>query len=375
MERTGVTPRGAVVAPDLADLVAAPGPFASVYLTTEAGIENAAQRSEQHWKVARRQLADAGATEDALAAIDPLVPDAHLRGQCLGAVAAAGGSLHAEHSPEPPPRDRVVWAPLPALVPLLAWRQSSPTHVAVLADRAGADLFVFRHGGTDLHGEAGGAEDPLAKSSPGGWSQPRYQRRAENTWEHNAHDVAAEVTTLVDRFDPRLVVVAGDVRALELIREALPDRVAERLEVVDGGRSEDGSEDAFAHAVHGRLAGAVAADTVHLLEKFGEELGQHDRAVDGPEATLAALARAQVEVLLVHEDPDDDRRALFGPEPTQVGVGADELAAMGVRQPTEAPLVDVAVRAALVTGAGIRVVPAGASPTGGLGAILRWSSA
>ena len=372
MERTGVTPPGAVVAPDLADVLKAPGPFATVYLTTERQVENAAQRSERHWKVLRAELADAGVPEAVLADIDPLAPDAHLDGQCLAVVAVAGGVLHIEHGPEPPPRDRARWAALPSLVPILEWRQSFPAHVAVLADRAGADLFVYRHGRPDVHREAGGATDPLHRAAAGGWSQLRFQQRAENTWEHNADDVAAEIVNLVDRFDARMVVVAGDVRAVQLLQEALPESVTERLEVVGGSRSEDGSADEISAAVHGRLAGAVATDTVQLLEKFKEELGQDDRAADGPADTLAALARAQVEVLLVHEALDDERRAFFGPEPTQVGLRADELA-LGVDEPKEGALVDVAVRAALGTGAGVRVVPGGEVPTEGLGAILRWS--
>ncbi len=372
MERTGVTPPGAVVAPDLADLVAATGPFVTVYLTTEADIDNAAHRSEQHWKALRRELADAGAPEEALAAIDPVVPDAHQQGQTLAAVATVAGLAHVEHGPEPPPRDRGSWAAVPALVPILEWRQSAPAHVGVLADRAGADIFLLRHDRPDVHREAGGDDDPLHRAKPGGWSQLRYQHRAENTWEHNADDVAAEITNLFDRAGARLVVVAGDVRAVQLIRDALPDRVLERLEVVDGGRSQDGSEEEFGAAVHGRLAGAVASDTRQLVEKFREELGQGDRAVDGPEATVAALSRAQVEVLLVHEDVDDAARAFFGPDPTAIGLQPADLAALGVDDPQEAPIVDVAVRVALGTGAGIRVVPAGLAPTGGLGAILRW---
>ncbi|HEX2192885.1 MAG TPA: Vms1/Ankzf1 family peptidyl-tRNA hydrolase [Acidimicrobiales bacterium] len=372
MERTGVTPPGAVVAPDLADLVAATGPFVTVYLTTEADIDNAAHRSEQHWKALRRDLVDAGAPEEALAAIDPVVPDAHLQGQTLAAIATADGLAHVEHGPEPPPRDRGSWAALPSLVPIVRWRQSSPPHIGVLADRAGADIFLFRHERPDVHREAGGADDPLHRAKPGGWSQLRYQHRAENTWENNADDVAAEITNVFDRSNARLVIVAGDVRAVQLIQEALPERVAERLEVVEGGRSQDGSEEEFGAEVHGRLAGAVATDTVQLVEKFREELGQDDRAADGPEATVAALAQAQVEVLLVHEDPDDERKACFGPDPTAVGLRREDLNALGVDQPQEAALVDAAVRAALVTRAGIRVVPAGQGPTGGLGAILRW---
>ena len=372
MERTGLTPPGAVVAADLADLLEAPGPFATVYLTTEARVENAAHQSEQHWKVLRAELADAGAPEAVLADIDTLVPDAHKGGRCLAVIAVAGGVLHVEHGPEPPPRDRARWAPLPSLVPILEWRQSFPTHVAVLADRTGADLFVYRHERPEVRRQAGGGTDPLHRAATGGWSQLRYQHRAENTWEHNADDVAAELVSLVDRFDARMVVVAGDVRAVQLLQEALPESVIERIEVVQGARAEDGPGDEFAAALRGRLAGVVATDTVHLLDKFKEELGQGDRAVDGSADTLAALARAQVEVLLVHEDLDDQRRALFGPEPTQVGLRADELA-LGVDEPREGALVDVAVRAALGTGAGVRVVPGGDVPTDGLGAILRWS--
>jgi hypothetical protein len=46
---------------------------------------------------------------------------------------------------------------------------------------------------------------------------------------------------------------------------------------------------------------------------------------------------------------------------------------MGVDDPREGPLQEVAVRAALGTGAGVRLVPDGDVPTGRLGAILRWS--
>ncbi|MBV9411271.1 MAG: hypothetical protein JO148_06730, partial [Acidimicrobiia bacterium] len=48
------------------------------------------------------------------------------------------------------------------------------------------------------------------------------------------------------------------------------------------------------------------------MAKFREERGQGDRAADGPAATLEAMSRSQVEVLLVHADPDDTRTAWFG---------------------------------------------------------------
>jgi hypothetical protein len=85
---------------------------------------------------------------------------------------------------------------------------------------------------------------------------------------------------------------------------------------------------------------------------------------------------AAVDVLLVaSDDPEDARTAFFGPDPAVVGATAGDVRALGVDEPVEGRLVDVAMRAALGTGAGVRVVPPGAAgPTGGLGAILRWST-
>ena len=50
----------------------------------------------------------------------------------------------------------------------------------------------------------------------------------------------------------------------------------------------------------------------------------------------------------------------------------DELKDLGVADPIRAPLVDVALRAALGTGAGVRLIPGAGGPSGSIGAILRW---
>ena len=190
MDHTGVTPRVALSAPDLVDIVLGEGPFLTVYLATEASIENAAQRSELRWKDLRRELAGQGVDGAILAAVDPLVLDAHLEGECLVVIANRDGLLHVSHQPEPPVRDAGRWGPLPMVGPLLEWRQSQVPHLVALVDRKGADLFVVRSDGPDGYAEVRGGDDPLHKPKAGGWSQPRYQRRADNVWDANAHEVA-----------------------------------------------------------------------------------------------------------------------------------------------------------------------------------------
>jgi hypothetical protein len=375
MERAGLTPQVAPDTSDLADLVMAAGPFLTVHLTTEGDIDNAAQRSEQRWRSTRDEAAAQGAPEDVLAAVDPLVSDAHLEGQGLSVVANATGVLHVEHGPRPPDRDLARWAPLPSLVQTVTWRQASPPYVTVLVDRQGADLVAYRREGPELRREAGGEDFPLRKPNAGGWSQRRYQERAEHTWERNAADAADQVVRLARRVDARLVVAAGDERAVTLLREALPAEWAERFQVVSAGRSQDGSEQSFDEQARIAVELAVNADTDALMEKFREESGQDDRAAEGPAATLTALAMAAVDVLLlVPEDADDAGTAWFGPDPTQLAATAADLRGLGAEQPVEGRLVDVVVRAALGTGAGIRVVEAGAGLDGGMGAVLRWSA-
>jgi len=375
MERSGVTPQVASDVSDLVDLVTAVAPFLTLQLTTDAEIDNAAQRAQQRWRAVRDQADAQGAPEEVLAAVDPVVADSHLHGQALAVVASPAGVLHVEHGPRTPDRDLVRWATLPSLLPIVAWRQESPAYVTVVADREGTDLTLHRRERPAVEREAGGDDYPIRKPQAGGWSQRRYQERAEHTWERNAADAAEQVVRLARRGDARLVVVAGDQRAVTLLQEALPAELAERLHVVSGGRSADGSEDLFEEQARVAVGLAVNADTDALMEKFREERGQDDRAADGPPATLAALATAAVDVLLVApDDPDDERTAWFGPEATQLGTTAADLRALGVDAPVEGRLVDVAVRAALGTGAGIRVVEPGAGLDGGIGAILRWSA-
>ncbi|MGH9183245.1 MAG: Vms1/Ankzf1 family peptidyl-tRNA hydrolase [Acidimicrobiales bacterium] len=372
MERIGGIPQAGVGPVELVRLTDRPGPFATVYLATEPEVENAAHRSLRAWKAVRAALAEAGCPDAVLERIEPLVPEAHTHGRCLAVVASEEGNLVVSHEHRPPPRDLGRWAPLPSLGPLLGGHQASPPHVVVLVDRVGADLVAVRRGRSDLHREAGGGTDPIRQVGAGGWSQRRYQQRAENTWEHNADDVAAELAALVRGVRARVVVVAGDPRARQLLREALPAAVLRILVEIEGGRGADGSATAVLDRVRDVVAGAVADDTAALVATFEQGRGPRDRAVEGPAATVAALARAQAETVLIDDDVDDERVAWFGPEPGEVALDPRTLVALGVGEPTEARLLDVVVHGALSTTPGVRTVSGDVGPTDGVGAILRW---
>ncbi|HVM63513.1 MAG TPA: hypothetical protein VMU14_01540 [Acidimicrobiales bacterium] len=87
---------------------------------------------------------------------------------------------------------------------------------------------------------------------------------------------------------------------------------------------------------------------------------------------MAALQEARVGVLVVQAHEDDGREVWVGRAPTALGLTEEEArAAAGGGDVAGGPLVDAVVRAALGTGAGVRVVPG--NPAGdGLSALLRW---
>ena len=167
---------------------------------------------------------------------------------------------------------------------------------------------------------------------------------------------------------PDLVVLGGDGREVELIRSRLPHALLTRTHVIGPGRASDGSADQRDDDILRLVHAAVAARSVALLHAFAEE--PRARAAHGTLATLAALRRSQVEVLLVHDDPDDDRFAWFSDLPGDVALIRHQLAEPATAR--AARLVDVAVHAALRTGAGVRILPHVAAIPDDVGAILRW---
>jgi len=376
METSQALPAGAVVPSDLVELTTGGGPFLTIELNTESAIENAARTTDRRWRSLRSDLETRGVPDEVLRSVDPLIAEAHLGGDGLVVVADAGGLRHVEHGPAPGPQDRGWWEPLPRLATALRWRQASVPFVLALADRTGANLYAFT-GGPDeapaAEREIEGDEFPITKVGPGGWSQRRYQERAENTWEENAEDVANAVARLAGRVEARLVLLGGDVRATTLIRGSWPPGFELPVEVVPGERPWDGSGSMMPDAAREVLDGFVEGETRAIVERFREEAGQGDLAVEGASATMAALSALAVAVLLLNDDVDDEATAWVGAEAIPVVGGRGDLESLGVQAAVEVRRADALIRAAIGTSAGIRFVPPETPLPDGVGALLRWS--
>lgn len=358
-------------------------PAAAVYLGAPPDVANEYRLSwETRWGPLAASLRGQGADEADISALEKaLEPQASSRaargsGQVAG-FARGGQVVAVVATPGWTGPDHAAFGSPAHVVPLLQWQQERPPYVLCVTDRAGADLETCIGAGcVPMRASVDGPDDEIERNAPGGWeglAQGRYQRRAEDSWAHNAAAVAEAVTSAVHSAEARTLVIGGDVRAVQLLKDKLPTGVLKRVTVkeIHAGRSADGSEKGRPELVEAAVRAAVDEQTAALWERFLEERSPHGLAVEGAHETIAALSGGRVATLFVSADAVAGK-AWFGPAATDVvPVGA------GYPVPPDArkgPLVDVAVRAAVLTGADVRVIPVGAGfwPMEGVAGICRF---
>ncbi len=351
----------------LRPLYAHPGPWASVYVDASRDVPDAAERLATRRRDLRKELADAGAPARALDVLEstwdgtgPVVGDAG-----LALFANAEGTVgHAVPLPGPPAVDFASWTPLPRVTPLLRAREEEVRWVRAMVDRTGAELSTVDGGRLGVPGTGG---YPVHKAKPGGWSQPRYQRAAETNWDRNAGDVAEALTRVADRLSADVIVVAGDVRARELLMARLPGRLAAR--VVQAPSQDPGALDA---ATAEAVATLVSDRRAELLDRYRMDLAR-GRAVQGLAAVCEAARSADLDTVLLAVDGPHPTVWVDPGRPTVLAPDKATVRGLGVAEPAGEPAGDAVLAAATVTdAAAIAVYPDDERPTDGLAAILRY---
>lgn len=338
---------------DLREFVRGAGPFLSIAIPTPSRSDDAAHQFDIRWKNALSQISGDAWTPAEIAELEGLGRDLrHGEGAAVIILHRRGGPRLIEFVDEPVRETRVDEGPLPRLAPLIEARQRVIPHVVVETDRAGADLTAFDGGSVLTSETVEGDRLYIHRGHPGGWSQRRFQQRAENTWEENARLVAGETAALARRVDAELIVVSGEVRARSLLVGDL-DGMHDVPDVIG---IESGSPEAIADDVVRLLTDRVARWIRDLAERVREGAG-HGRATIDTAGTLAALGEGRVATLLVHDDVDAVDE-----------VTDTEIAGL----PAGARTVDVAIAAALRSDADVVVVPQLAMMDGPLAAMLRW---
>ncbi len=345
------------------------GPIVSVYLNTRGALADAAAQVQLRWKNARRTLVNDGAPEAALEAIEPLLTQAHAAGETIVAIASSTGVLYTAHLPELPDHDIAVVGVLPHLIPLITSRQRMLPHLVVAIDRVGAEIVAVLPDRPDRQIDVSGNDLHVTRSAPGGWSQRRFQQRAENRWEENARLVADELVQMADATDPRLIIISGDVRSVAFLRDHLPTTMAGILAEVQG---DYGSVDEALLRSQQLISDLADRDTTDLLASFDQEAGQNAHSQFGPEVVLEALSNGRASTVILDPEQAGGQTAWFGPDLSQASATAEGLLSRGVTNPVAAPLLDIVVRAAAGTDAGIWIASAPQLSPTGIGVMLRF---
>ncbi|MEU2790236.1 Vms1/Ankzf1 family peptidyl-tRNA hydrolase [Streptomyces sp. NPDC007100] len=365
----------------LQPIIDRPGPWASVYADVSHDTEDAAKQQELAARAAARQLAEQGADQATCDAVREALAGHRANGDSGRAVFATDGEVVLDAPlAGRPARPFAAWSPLPRITP---WAESAADDsrcLVVYVDRMGANFELHSDHGGEEAGSVEGLDWPIHRTATADWSERHFQTAVENTWEQNAGEIAEAAQRVFQSCGAKLMLLAGDPRERRSVHDKLPEQLrAVAYETDHGGRAAGSDSTALerdiAHirAVHER---DLVAD---VLDRFraGAGVGGTDPAyaATGVPALVEAAREHRIDTLIIGPGGADAGREVWvGPGPDQLAVRNSELQYLGEVHPSAARADDALLRSAAATGAEAVVVrDPSEAPTGGLGAILRWS--
>ena len=266
------------------------------------------------------------------------------------------------------------------MLPLLVQSPPRPPHLLVSATKAGGDVLAVRTADDVTKEAVQGTGWPVHKTRSGGSAQLEHQRSAEEAWETNAKELAGAVVQATAGGAPEAIIVAGDVRARELLVSKLPANLAGKAVLVDREVAVDSDE--LAEAAEQVLGELETADCRRRWRR--PQPAGAGSATEGLAETVTALRDGAVTELFLGgdylgDDPDapgpawSSAPAWIGSALAEVGLSDQELRDWGVREVHRDRLDAALVRAATGTDAELFMMPGRGTPLqDGIGALLRF---
>lgn len=282
--------------------------------------------------------------------------------------------------PAPIDRHSLYISDRPHLYPLARLESRYPPYAALLADTNTARILVLTTGEVVRQEEVKGVK--TKQHSQGGWSQARFQRHVENFHVQHAKEVIDALDRVVQGEGIDHVVVSGDEVIMPLLREQMPKHLAEKI--VDEVRMDTGAP--IDAVIRTSLDGMRRVRSQTEREKVENAVSAYRAGglgLVGPEETLEALTRGQVDELLITATVGELQPAGSGsaqpasiervlPERAVEPVAAGEPADV---ESTTIRLADELITRARQTGARITFVedPSLLADVGGVAALLRFT--
>jgi peptide subunit release factor 1 (eRF1) len=259
---------------------------------------------------------------------------------------------------------------VPHLYPLARAVENYPRYAAVMLDTNKARIFVF---GGETEREQRIVGEKTRRTSKGGWSQARYQRRAENFHLLHVKEVVDTLAKIVRDEAIQHVVVAGADVAMPILRDQLPKDLTDKI--VEIGPHEDTEGGSFLERTMAALREKDAETDVEKVQELMDAWKSGGLGVAGPEATLSAFQLGQVDELIITGSPDTLKPVQKLPEDAAPGdVQAVTSNPAGAGDERQLKLSDELITRAQQTAARITFIEDASllADVGGVGAFLRF---
>jgi peptide subunit release factor 1 (eRF1) len=256
-----------------------------------------------------------------------------------------------------PLETRISAGPVPALLSLARLDEDYPTYAVLVADqkKSSVSLITQAHRVDELSLKS---SDYPRKQHAGGWSQRRFQQRADERLMALGRDIVEETHRYLRDHGIDALIIAGDDVMLGTLDRVMPNEMREWL--VETIRLDiDASEREIQDATMPIAERAEQERELAAVMAAKDRRGSQDGAALGSAEVLKALVRGQADMLIMTEDFHEDGWADF----TNQRYGAGDEADLFVSGGTEfdAAPIDVEqemVRLAIKTDAEIDVIHA-----------------
>ncbi|MEU6367379.1 Vms1/Ankzf1 family peptidyl-tRNA hydrolase [Streptomyces sp. NPDC046931] len=356
-----------------------PGPWASVYVDTSRRTESTPHELSLTARALVRDLAGQGADEPTCRAVREAIEElGHMPEPYGRAMFARAGEVVLDPPlVAAPPRSSAHWSPLPHTAPLLALAGEDPVCVVAYIDRKGAEFELRGALGSREAGQVTGREWPLHRTTSWDWSVRHFQLRVENTWEHNAAEIADALTVCQEETRADLVILVGEQRERRAVHERLPQRLEDRVAEAPHGAGSRLLDEDVERIRNEHVRRRAEQELERFLAARAPDEQGRTRAVEGVPAVMEAAREHRIDELLIQPDGPDTRLEVWvGKNPDLLAVRRNELEALGEAHALPARADDALVRSVVETGAeavSVTAATAAEVPAGGVGALLRWA--
>jgi peptide subunit release factor 1 (eRF1) len=264
----------------------------------------------------------------------------------------------------------------PHLYPLARLMDQYPRYAVLVCDTNRARLFVFARGKAVQRDEVKNVK--TSGTSAGGWSQARYQRRAEQHHTQHAKEISDILEEIVREENVEHIILAGDEVIIPKLREQFPKSVADRVVDVLSLDINAPEHEVLAESMEALREYDSQTDAEKVSQLF-DAYRAGGLAVVGSTDTLEALAMGQVEELIItarqqHVEGDREDVAILSDAEVAEPVVAGQDGAVANIEPDSVIVADDLVTRARQTSARITFIEDTTllEDVGGVGALLRY---